>query len=319
MVDTLQILRTLNHETFTSGAQIAKQLGISRACVSQALQRAESYHVQLERRVGVGYRLCQAIDWLDAEKVKRLLGKLAAYYSFTVTSSVDSTNKILMADQHVPDGQVLAAEWQSQGKGRLGRSWQAVVGGSLMFSVKKIFPQGVAALSGLSLAVGVAIMRGLKHMGIQGAALKWPNDIVCAAGKLGGILVEVKGDALGPSDIVIGIGLNYLLSDQLKAMQSYADFKSLGLTQDRNTLWATLLTHLYAVLAQFEAEGFAPFIREWEAAHLWQNQQVDIIHDNQLKASGEAIGITSHGGLRLKIEGHEKIFSSGDISLRRHR
>jgi BirA family biotin operon repressor/biotin-[acetyl-CoA-carboxylase] ligase len=317
MIDTLQILRALNHKTFTSGAQIAQQLGISRACVSQALKRAENYHVQLERRVGVGYRLSREIDWLDTEKVKGLLGELATHYSLALASYVSSTNKILMNDNLASDGQVLAAEWQNQGKGRLGRNWQGAVGGSLMFSVKKVFPQGVVGLSGLSLAVGVAIIRALKHVGVQGAALKWPNDVVCFAGKLGGILTEVRGDALGPSEIVIGIGLNCVLPDQFKATQTYADFQALGLKQDRNTLWAALLTSLYKVLNQFEKEGLAPFVAEWEAAHLWQNQRVDIIHGQQVKASGQAVGITPQGALRLMIDGQEKIFFSGDISLRR--
>jgi BirA family biotin operon repressor/biotin-[acetyl-CoA-carboxylase] ligase len=285
--------------------------------VSQALQRAEYYNVQVERRTGVGYRLYQPINWLEAEKVNARLGELAAYYTLTVTADVESTNKTLLADQHAVDGQVLAAEWQSQGKGRLGRSWQGVVGGSLMFSVKKVFPQGVSGLSGLSLAVGVAIIRGLKQMGGHKVALKWPNDIVCSTGKLGGILIEVKGDALGPSEIVIGIGLNYVLSPQLKT--TYADLYALGITQDRNTLLATILTQLYQVLDQFEQLGLTPFIAEWEAAHIWQNQAVDILHNQQIQASGKAVGISTQGALRVMIEGQEKSFFSGDISLRKHR
>lgn len=314
----LQILRTLNDKTFISAACIADQLGFSQAEVNHALQRSEAYGVTLISQVGIGYRLSQPIDWLDENRVRPLLGKLISYYSLTTALSVDSTNKILKADHCAPDGQVMAAEWQTQGKGRLGRAWEGIVGGSLMFSVKKVFLQDVSRLSGLSLAVGIAILRSLQQAGVRGAYVKWPNDIVCQAGKLGGILIEVSDETLESSTLIIGIGLNYQLPDKLKETQGYADCQALGLTQDRNTLWATILTHLYTVLNQFEQEGLTPFIVEWERAHIWQNQQVEIIRpEPQQRVVGKAIGITSNGAIRMEIAGQEHIFFSGDISLRK--
>ena len=73
------------------------------------------------------------------------------------------------------------------------------------------FEQGAGFLAGLSLAVGVAVARALEAEGFRGVALKWPNDLIHRHLKIGGILIEVNGDALGPSTTVIGVGLNVRL------------------------------------------------------------------------------------------------------------
>lgn len=315
MTHTLDILRTLNHETFTSGAQIAQTLGITRASVSLALQRAEHYGVELERRVGVGYRLLEPIDWLDVDKIQQHLAPIPHDYQIQIISEVDSTNNALLTMAEVSRETVLATEWQGQGRGRRGRAWEGVVGGSLMFSIKKVFPEGVATLSGLSLAVGVAMIRALTELGVNDAALKWPNDLVCEKGKLGGVLIEVTGDALGPSTAVIGIGLNIKLPQKLSLTDPYTDLCALGFQHDRNTLLGTLLNHLYQVFTTFEKEGLAPFLNEWEKAHCWQGKAVKLL-DGQREVLGTALGITKEGALRLLTNEGEKIIMSGDISLR---
>ena len=106
---------------------------------------------------------------------------------------------------------VLAAEWQTAGRGRRGRKWTAVAGGSLTFSLGWRFDQGAGYLAGLSLAVGVAVIRALEAEGLPGVELKWPNDLIYRHMKVGGILVELNGDALGPSSVVVGVGLNVRL------------------------------------------------------------------------------------------------------------
>ena len=103
---------------------------------------------------------------------------------------------------------MLAAEWQTAGRGRRGRKWTAVAGGSLTFSLGWRFDQGAGYLAGLSLAVGVAVIRALEAEGLPGVELKWPNDLIHRHLKVGGILVELNGDALGPSTVVVGVGLN---------------------------------------------------------------------------------------------------------------
>src|SRR6185503_9281051 len=134
--------------------------------------------------------------------------------SLEVVDTASSTNSLLLARAAAgaDSGTVIAAEWQSAGRGRAGRAWLAGIGGALVFSVLRRFAQGAGVLSGLSLAVGVAVVRGLHAILGCRAGLKWPNDIVWEGKKVGGILIELSGDMLGPSTAVIGIGLNVRLS-----------------------------------------------------------------------------------------------------------
>ena len=111
---------------------------------------------------------------------------------------------------------MLAAEWQTAGRGRRGKAWTAVAGGSLTFSLGWRYEQGAGFLAGLSLAVGVAVVKALEAEGLAGVELKWPNDLVHRHLKVGGILVELNGDALGPSTVVVGVGLNVRLPAEVR-------------------------------------------------------------------------------------------------------
>ena len=131
-----------------------------------------------------------------------------------------STELLRRAQRRDIHGSVLAAEWQSAGRGRRGKSWTAVAGGSLTFSIGWRYEQGAGYLAGLSLAVGVAVVRALEAEGLPGVELKWPNDLVYKHLKVGGILVELNGDALGPSTVVVGVGLNVRLPAKSAATSS---------------------------------------------------------------------------------------------------
>ncbi len=100
---------------------------------------------------------------------------------------VDSTNTQLLTQAFdLPTGTLLAAELQTAGRGRQGRRWHALPGQSLTFSLLWHFERGIQALMGLSLVVAVALNRAFQRLGISGVALKWPNDLLYAQGKLGG-------------------------------------------------------------------------------------------------------------------------------------
>src|SRR4029078_7493168 len=125
---------------------------------------------------------------LDAER-----GRVTPV-TLEVVDQLDSTSSELMRRLQRRDvhGNAIAAEWQTAGRGRRGRTWTAVVGGSLTFSLGWTFEQGAGCLAGLSLAVGVAVLRALEAEGFTGVALKWPNDIIHRHLKLGGILIELN-------------------------------------------------------------------------------------------------------------------------------
>lgn len=315
------ILRVLSDGRFHSGEDIAQSLDISRASVWNALQAVTQAGLELYKVRGRGYCLPQPIEWLQADSILDALGDKAVRFHLEIAETLDSTNRQLSqriaAD--APHGAVLAAEMQTHGRGRRGRTWHAGLGGGLSFSLLWRFNQGVGSLSGLSLAVGVALIRALRQAGVDDATLKWPNDVLHNYRKLAGILIEVQGDMLGPSAAVIGIGLNVYLSAAVKEQidQAVVDLNTVtGSMPSRNQLLARLLTELADVLEIFEAQGFAALRDEWLAYHAYQGKPVQLLLPDGSKRAGEVLGVTEDGSLLVFEDGATQRYASGEISLR---
>jgi BirA family transcriptional regulator, biotin operon repressor / biotin---[acetyl-CoA-carboxylase] ligase len=142
-------------------------------------------------------------DLLDAGALRsELSGSL--WTSVTVVPSTGSTNADLLAAGG-PEGQVLVAEKQTAGRGRMGRSWVSQPGAALTFSVL-IRPDSVPAerRGWLTLLAGVAVAQSVRAVSDLPATLKWPNDVLIRDGKLAGILAEQAADGA----VVIGMGIN---------------------------------------------------------------------------------------------------------------
>jgi BirA family transcriptional regulator, biotin operon repressor / biotin---[acetyl-CoA-carboxylase] ligase len=318
---TFAALRRLSHEEFRSGERIAHDMGMSRAALWNALNCVDELGVRVFKVHGRGYRLAEPLNWLAREEVLALLGTHAKGYTLEIVDRIASTNTTLFerASAGAPSGTCLVAELQTQGRGRRGREWISPLGGGLAFSLLWRFSQGAALLSTLSLAVGVAVVRAVRELGIPEVMLKWPNDIVHRFHKLGGILIELQGDLLGPSAAVIGIGLNVRLSEQARAQiaQPVTDLWTLrGDAMDRNQLLATCLRHLGQLLRRFETEGFRELQDEWRRYHAYHDRPVRLQLPNRASEEGRVAGIAEDGSLLLETARGEQRFTVGEISLR---
>ena len=317
------LLRRLSDGQLHSGEALAAATGVTRARVSQILRASESAGFTLERVRGVGYRLVDPVPFLDREAIVAALGKAASRLKIEVADTVDSTSTELLrrAARQDVDHQVLVAEWQTGGRGRRGRNWTAVAGGSLTFSLGWRFEQGAGFLAGLSLAVGVALGRALDAAGFEDIQLKWPNDLVYRHCKIGGILIEISGDALGPALAVIGVGLNVRLPARARRdiAQPVTDLAAIDRERalDRNRLLAFILAELNAVLERYAREGFAAFVAEWQRRHALQKKPVRVLLPDGTVAAGEVVGVDASGALVLDQRGRRIRFVSGEVSLRR--
>ena len=325
------LLRQLADGDFHSGEALAAKVGLTRARVSQVLKDAEAAGLALERVKGRGYRLLEAPDFLAADAVRARLSELAQNrpgapsLAIEIVDQIESTSSELSRRSQRRDihGMVIAAEWQTAGRGRRGRSWTAVAGGSLTFSLGWQFEQGAGFLAGLSLAIGVAVVRALEAEGFAGIALKWPNDLVHRHRKLGGILIDINGDALGPSTTVIGVGLNVRLPANVRKDIPVAvtDLATVAGKRappvNRNYVFARLLDQLTAVLQQYAAEGFAPFAAEWQHRHAYQGKMVKLLLPDGATVTGKVAGVDASGALVLADGPRRARFLSGEISLRR--
>jgi BirA family biotin operon repressor/biotin-[acetyl-CoA-carboxylase] ligase len=250
-----------------------------------------------------------------------MLGTAAARFSVEIVDRIGSTNTLLVqrAAAGAADRTVIAAEWQTDGRGRRGRVWHALPGAALTFSLLWRFEQGAGLLAGLSLAVGVAVTRVLAQFGVRDAGLKWPNDVLWRGRKLAGILIEVQGDMLGPSAAVIGIGLNCRVPAALldRIDQPAADIAGAsGTAPERNRLLASLLMELDRVLTVFARDGFAPLREEWQRCHVYQDKPVKIALPDGGIVNGMAEGVAENGALLLATQSGQLRFHSGEVSLR---
>lgn len=321
---TFSILRLLSDSEFHSGVTIAQNLGISRASVSNALRDLDTVGLVVHKVHGRGYRLSGPMQWLDREMILEHLGKEAKTFHLEILETAESTNSLLL--QKTATGinssndsvRVVAAELQTGGRGRRGRQWHSALGDGLTFSLLWRFPQGANFLSGLSLAVGIAIARALQSSGIKGVVLKWPNDVLFHYRKLAGILIELQGDMLGPSVAVIGIGINLKLSDCTRALidRGVTDLFSItGEMPDRNKLLAALLAELVTVLREFERQGFAPFRKEWMRYHGFENKPVTLHLPDGSSRDGVVHGVAEDGSLLLQTATGNRGYSGGEITL----
>ncbi len=315
-------LRLLADGKFHSGEQLARIIGLSRAGVCNRIRRVESLGLRVFKVRGRGYRLAESLDLLDDEKLPALLKEACASLAIEVLDECPSTNTELVgrAARGAAHGTVLVCEHQSAGRGRRGNSWLSAVGGSLTFSLLWRFSEGAGALSGLSLAVAVAAARALEGLGIAGVQVKWPNDLYCRERKLGGILIEISGDDLGPSAAVVGVGLNVRLDARLRdrIAQPVTDLAHCCTAPpSRTILIVALLNSLADALEQFGRGGFALFREEWLRRHAWQGRRVELSLADRRVAQGEVMGVAEDGALMLASTRGIERFHSGELTLRR--
>lgn len=220
-----------------------------------------------------------------------------------VLDECDSTNARLLdrAKAGAPSGTVIVAGRQTAGRGRRGRPWFSAPGDSLTFS---LLWRLEGSPDGLPLAVGVALSETF------GGALKWPNDLLLDGRKLGGVLVELSGNAA-----VIGIGINLRLPDGLPD-DVRATAAALGGDVSRDDLLARLLVALYAALAEFGDGGFVRLRARWLARCAHLGATVRILSDAGPPLEGRCAGVDDDGALLLETADGVRRILSGDVSLR---
>jgi BirA family biotin operon repressor/biotin-[acetyl-CoA-carboxylase] ligase len=296
---------------------LARALAVSPAVLCRELQQALDQGVPIAIR-GDRYRLHHSLDWLDAERIGARIG--GAGLNIQILEECGSTNAELLraARAGAAQGRVVAAELQTQGRGRLGRSWQAGVCSGLCFSLLWRFDQPASGLSGLSLAVGVAVVRALRQHAVQ-AVLKWPNDVQWRERKLGGILIEAHADSDRSCAAVIGIGINVRLSacERSRIDQPVADLAEAGCGSiARGDLLAAILLQLAEVLPAFARTGFAGIHSEWDRYHGHAGREVELRLPSGARLEGRAVGVDATGRLLLADGQNVRAVSAADVSLR---
>jgi BirA family biotin operon repressor/biotin-[acetyl-CoA-carboxylase] ligase len=234
---------------------------------------------------------------------------------------LDSTNDYLLAriGEDWPSGSVCLTEQQQAGRGRLGRSWLSPFAAGLAGSLLWRFHLPAAALSGLSLATGIAAARALRNFGVAEVGLKWPNDVWWRGRKLGGVLLE-SGGGPGMFTVVAGVGLNVALPSAATTAidQPWVDLREiLGVERpSRNRLAALLISELIETFVRFQQDGFADLAAEWADFDRVAGRRVCLTLPNTV-LTGIARGVDGAGALLLETaDGSLQACVGGEISLR---
>ena len=254
-----------------------------------------------------GYRLVPQLPLLNSLQISTALSPYRVHYQPVMSS----TNEWIL--QNIPNlnkGDLCLAEYQTAGRGRRGRQWLSPFAGQMIFSFYWTFDPK-KSIEGLSLVIGLAIAEVLN------VQVKWPNDILFDGRKLGGILVEIANHKNGLLNLVIGVGINVSLPTQTEISQPYAQLSEMDPDIDRQTLFPTLIQHLYVRLERFEKEGInAEFQQAWQNYNAFFNSEVNVITEQRV-ISGIEQGIDERGYLRVQCGAELKMFNGGEVSLRR--
>lgn len=322
-----RLLSMLADGAFHSGEHLAKRLRISRGGIWKLVRSLRELGVEVQSVPRQGYRLAHAVDLFDKDALLQSLSPASRTLldRADILLTVDSTNRYVADNPSATAGhaQVCIAELQNAGRGRRGRSWIAPFGAGICLSIGWQFLESPPTFSALSLAVGVAVVSALRRFGAQEVGLKWPNDLAWRNRKLGGILIEMRGESAGPSHVVIGIGLNMqmpaavrlALAEQQAALITDVHEMLRDRTPSRNALAGALVEEVMTMLQTFTEQGFAPFLDEWTRLDTLANAPVKVISGTGT-ILGTARGVEVDGALLVDVDGQVRRFVSGEVSLR---
>ena len=317
-----KLLGLLSDGQFHSGEELGEKLGISRAAIWKKLKSLEELGLVLDSVRGRGYRLGNGIELLDDVRIMSAISPdISSRIELHTTLTTGSTNDWVREFGPLPENKArfCLAEYQSGGRGRRGRIWQSPLGSTISLSVLWNSAEGMASLEGLSLAVGLAVVKALETVGARELKLKWPNDILWQGKKLCGILLEVNGDPNGDCEVTIGIGINVRLSDEhLEAIDQPATdlHRICGKAVSRNHAVGELVNSLSHLLDGFSQGGFALFRDQWCEYDAFKGDQVKLVSASRT-VHGRCLGVNELGGLMLETESGIMVFNGGEVSLRR--
>ncbi|WP_051278696.1 biotin--[acetyl-CoA-carboxylase] ligase [Solimonas flava] len=316
--ELLALVDALADGAWHSGEDLAARSGITRAALAKRIDKLRDWQLALESRQGLGYRLAAPLERLDAAQLQAAAPGLRV----AVQPVVDSTSSRLLEADPAQDPQALFAELQTAGRGRRGRQWISPFGANLYVSIAWSWPSWPRALTALSLAVGAECALALRELGLSGVRLKWPNDLLVDGRKLGGILIEHRGEAGGGCRVVIGIGVN-LHMDAAQAdgvTQPWIDLDSamarLGRSAPgRNALAGALLRRLQQRLLAYPSTGFAAVAADWADLDASRDAAVRI-HNGEQITDGIARGVDGDGALLVDTVAGRVAVHAGEVSLR---
>lgn len=310
-------------EAGVSGAELAEQLGISRAAVWAHIEELRTLGFEIEASPHRGYRLVHSPDRLLADDLlARLAGRVRVVgRDIRVFARTASTNDVAerLARDGAAEGVVVFAEEQTRGRGRLGRTWLSPAGKGLWFSVllrPRLRPDEATQITVMA---ATALCRALRTETGLPLAIKWPNDLTCHGKKVAGILTELSADPDSIRHVILGIGVDVNLErkDFPADLRPFATSLriELGRPLDRPSLAAAVLYALDEDYRRIAAGEFRLVAEEWAQRCTTLGRRVTIVWGTR-RLEGWAESLDDAGALLVRTQhGHLERVLGGDVTL----
>lgn len=310
------ILKCLSDGKYHSGNELGEILNTSRTTIRKYINELVNFGVDIYIVRGKGYSLPYSIELLDEDLINQGTGGVHT----KLFDMIDSTNSYMLTYLDTfHKGSCILAETQTHGVGRSGTTWISPFGCQIILSMYWEFNR---AITGLSLAVGLATVKVLEQFGIKNIGLKWPNDIYVNQKKLAGILIESRTTQNNGFKVVIGTGINVITSNSLSNQK---DISAITLDQvcnkyiSRNELAIKLINEYRKLFSYFEKHGFSLLRSEWNSHDIFYGCEIKLVDKISGKtiANGIERGVNDIGSLIIENpKGMQETFLIGDLSLR---
>ena len=321
-----QILRALRNagEETVSGADLATQLGISRAAIWARIEELRAVGYEISASPHGGYRLRSTPDVLHGDDMLALLGPgMVIGRDIRVFQETTSTNDVAdkLGRDGVKEGVVVFAESQTKGRGRLGRNWMSARGKGLWFSVLLRPPLSPQSATQITIASATALARALRKVSGVACEIKWPNDILVKDRKLCGILTEMTAELDKINHIVLGIGVNVNFEEtdfppELRKIATSLLIESRRQIK-RAEVAAEILRELERDYARLRDGKFELVADEWEENCTTIGRNVEIACGNRV-VHGRAESLDAEGALLVRTQhGRLERIIGGDVTLRK--
>jgi BirA family biotin operon repressor/biotin-[acetyl-CoA-carboxylase] ligase len=319
--EILQLLRE-SPSAFLSGEEISHRLKVSRTAVWKRITHLRNLGYEIEASTRSGYRLIQSPDLLTPLEIEPILktkwiGKRIHYFQF-----IDSTNSkaYQLALDGAEEGEIVIAESQEKGKGRLGRHWFSPPFLNLYLSVilrPKILPHQaslITLMAAIATADAIRVFSGLLPL------IKWPNDILLRDRKVAGLLNEIHSEMDRIHFVILGMGVNLNMDQEMFSREIRATATSLkvemGETISRKVFLQFLLNELERWYTIFLREGSAVVLKAWRERAQIKGRQIKVTSFGEAIV-GTAIDVDSDGALILETtSGKRKRIVAGDIEYK---
>lgn len=311
-------------EAPVSGAELAEQLGLSRAAIWARIEELRKIGYDIQASPHGGYKLRKVPDVLLADDLLALLGSDSLVgRDIRVFQETSSTNEVAdkLGRDGVKEGVVVFAESQTKGRGRLGRNWVSPAGKGLWMSVLLRPPLPPQCATQVTVAAAAALHRAIEARAGLKAEIKWPNDILLGGKKVCGILTEMSAETEKIKYIVLGIGLNVNFESadfppELRATATSLKIEA-GKSFSRAEIAAGILRALNDTYGAILKGQFEKIADEWESHCATVGREVEIDTGTRV-IHGRAEALDSEGALLVRTQhGRLERIIGGDVTLRK--